>query len=94
MALRTWRSKTWKQQSVLMKNNVGAFIAACAGMFLFGVTLITLGSVATDLKSKFDLDGVEAGTLFSILPFGILAVLAGCGGGGNDGEADGNQSDC
>lgn len=55
-----------------MKNNLAAFIAACAGMFLFGVTLITLGSVATDLKSKFHLDGVEAGTLFSILPFGIL----------------------
>ena len=48
------------------------FVAACAGMFLFGVTLITLGSVATDLKSKFNLDGVTAGTLFSILPFGIL----------------------
>lgn len=55
-----------------MKNNLAAFVAACAGMFLFGVTLITLGSVATDLKSKFDLDAVEAGTLFSILPFGIL----------------------
>ena len=48
------------------------FVAACAGMFLFGVTLITLGSVATELKSKFNLDGVTAGTLFSILPFGIL----------------------
>jgi MFS transporter, FHS family, glucose/mannose:H+ symporter len=55
-----------------MKNNLTAFIAACAGMFLFGVTLITLGSVATDLKEKFQLDGIAAGTLFSILPFGIL----------------------
>ncbi|MBO9681667.1 MAG: MFS transporter [Flavisolibacter sp.] len=56
-----------------MKNNLAAFVAACAGMFLFGVTLITLGSVATDLKEKFQLDGIAAGTLFSILPFGILS---------------------
>lgn len=56
-----------------MNKNLAAFIGACAGMFLFGITLITLGSVATDLKSKFQLDGVAAGTLFSILPFGILA---------------------
>jgi len=55
-----------------MKNNLPAFVAACAGMFLFGVTLITLGSVATDLREKFQLDGIAAGTLFSILPFGIL----------------------
>ncbi|HEY6956982.1 MAG TPA: MFS transporter, partial [Flavisolibacter sp.] len=53
-------------------NRKTAFIAACAGMFLFGITLITLGSVATDLKMKFQLDGVASGTLFSILPFGIL----------------------
>jgi MFS family permease len=56
-----------------MKNNFATFVAACAGMFLFGITLITLGSVATDLKSKFQLDGIAAGTLFSILPFGILS---------------------
>lgn len=55
-----------------MKKNIPVFIAACAGMFLFGITLITLGSVATDLKAKFSLDGIAAGTLFSILPLGIL----------------------
>ena len=55
-----------------MNKNQVAFTAACAGMFLFGITLITLGSVATDLKLKFQLNGVAAGTLFSILPFGIL----------------------
>lgn len=55
-----------------MNKNLVAFIAACAGMFLFGITLITLGSVATDLKIKFQLNGIAAGTLFSILPFGIL----------------------
>ena len=55
-----------------MGKNILAFVAACAGMFLFGVTLITLGSVATDLRFKFQLSGTDAGTLFSILPFGIL----------------------
>jgi MFS transporter, FHS family, glucose/mannose:H+ symporter len=55
-----------------MSKNLLVFIAACAGMFLFGITLITLGSVATNLRSKFHLSGTDAGTLFSILPFGIL----------------------
>lgn len=42
-------------------------------MLLFGVSLITLGSVATALREKFQLDAIAAGTLFSILPIGILA---------------------
>lgn len=48
------------------------FFSACLGMLLFGVTLITLGAVAPGLKAKFSLDEIEAGTLFSILPVGIL----------------------
>ncbi len=48
------------------------FWAACAGMLLFGICLITLGSVAADLREKFQLDEISAGTLFSILPLGIL----------------------
>ncbi len=55
-----------------MKGNLFAFIAACMGMFLFGITLITLGTVATDLRGKFQLTGIQSGTLFSILPMGIL----------------------
>ena len=42
------------------------------GMLLFGIELITLGSVASDLKLKFQLDDIASGTLFSILPLGIL----------------------
>lgn len=53
------------------KNKV--IIAAYAGMLLFGITLITLGAVAQDLRGKFNLDAEAAGTLFSILPLGILA---------------------
>ena len=48
------------------------FGAACAGLLLFGMGLITLGSVAPNLKEKFHLDEISSGTLFSILPFGIL----------------------
>jgi MFS transporter, FHS family, glucose/mannose:H+ symporter len=49
------------------------FFCACLGMLLFGASLITLGSVATGLREKFLLDAIAAGTLFSILPIGILA---------------------
>jgi FHS family glucose/mannose:H+ symporter-like MFS transporter len=49
------------------------FWSACMGMLLFGITFITLGAVVPGLKAKFGLDDLTAGTLFSILPFGILA---------------------
>ena len=49
------------------------FWAACIGMLFFGIGLITLGSVAPDLKVKLHLDAIASGTLFSILPLGILA---------------------
>jgi FHS family glucose/mannose:H+ symporter-like MFS transporter len=48
------------------------FLSACLGMLLFGVSLVTLGSVAPGLREKFSLDSISFGTLFSILPFGIL----------------------
>jgi MFS family permease len=49
------------------------FWSACAGMLLFGIALITLGAIAPDLREKLNLDDLSAGTLFSVLPFGILA---------------------
>lgn len=42
-------------------------------MLVFGISLITLGSIATPLREKFRMDGIASGTLFSILPVGILA---------------------
>lgn len=44
------------------------FISACLGMLLFGIGLITLGSVAIGLQEKFHLDKISSGTLFSICP--------------------------
>jgi MFS transporter, FHS family, glucose/mannose:H+ symporter len=55
-----------------MYNKKLVFWAACFGMLLFGICLITLGSIAPDLKIKFQLNDISAGTLFSILPIGIL----------------------
>ncbi len=55
----------------MYKKNL-VFTAACFGMLLFGIGLITLGSVAGDLKTKFMLDEIASGTLFSIMPIGIL----------------------
>ncbi len=48
------------------------FWASCLGMLLFGIVLITLGSITPDLKIKLDLSEIESGTLFSIMPVGIL----------------------
>src|SRR5690606_16760078 len=56
--------------SMYKKNLV--FIAACLGMLLFGISLITLDSLATNLQQKFNLDGIASVTLFSILPIGLL----------------------
>lgn len=55
-----------------MYNKTIVFWAACTGMLLFGISLTTLGSVVPDLRARFALDEIAAGTLFSILPIGIL----------------------
>lgn len=49
------------------------FWSACLGMLLFGIGLITLGAILPDLRIRHSLSAVEAGTLFSILPIGIIA---------------------
>lgn len=48
------------------------FGLACLGMLLFGIGLIMLGAVLPDLRIKHSLDAVQAGTLFSVLPVGII----------------------
>jgi FHS family glucose/mannose:H+ symporter-like MFS transporter len=56
-----------------MKNNPLVFYAACLGMLLFGMVMVTLGSILPSIVEKFHLAQIEAGSLVSILPFGILA---------------------
>lgn len=55
-----------------MFNKKLIFWASCLGIFLFGIVLITLGSITPDLKVKLGLSEIESGTLFSIMPIGIL----------------------
>lgn len=49
------------------------FSAACIGMLLFGVVMISLGSILPEVTGKFKLNEAEAGFLLTLLPLGILA---------------------
>lgn len=55
-----------------MHNKQRVFGGACMGILLFGVGITTLGSVKQALMLRFGLSEIGAGTLFSILPLGIL----------------------
>jgi len=48
------------------------FTAACLGMLLFGIVIISLGSILPSIIEKFHLDKIQAGSLAAILPAGIL----------------------
>lgn len=48
------------------------FGAACLGMLLFGIVMISLGSLLPDIKEKVLLDGTAMGRLATLLPLGIL----------------------
>lgn len=58
------RSSAWSKKAV--------FTAACAGMFFFGIALISLGSILPFLSAKFSLDGPAAATVVTFLPAGVL----------------------
>lgn len=49
-----------------------AFLAAGLGMLLFGITMISLGSVLPEMVVKFQVGEREAGLLTSVLPLGVL----------------------
>lgn len=48
------------------------FIAASLAMLLFGIVLISLGSVLPHLREQFKLSDLSTGSLLSILPFSLL----------------------
>lgn len=54
------------------RQNQQVFWAACAGMLLFGIAFITLGSVTAALRAKFELNELAFGALFALLPLGII----------------------
>lgn len=53
-------------------NSLLVFVAASLGMLLFGIVLISLGSVLPHLRDQFGLSDLSTGYLLSILPFGLL----------------------
>lgn len=49
------------------------FIGSCAGMLLFGIVFLSLGTVLTFVRQQYGLSELQAGSLTALLPFGILA---------------------
>jgi len=49
-----------------------AFTLACAGMLVFGVVLTSLGAVLPEITERFGVTKAAAGSLFTLLSFGIL----------------------
>jgi FHS family glucose/mannose:H+ symporter-like MFS transporter len=55
-----------------MYNKKLAFTAACVDILVFGIGIISLGSILPYLTEKFMLDDMQKGILASLLPAGIL----------------------
>ena len=55
-----------------MYNKKVVFGAACVGMLLFGMVMLSLGTINTFLTDKFSLDTITVGSLAALLPLGIL----------------------
>jgi len=55
-----------------MYNKKLVFSAACVDILVFGIGVISLGSILPYLTDKFALDDLAKGTLASMLPLGIL----------------------
>lgn len=55
-----------------MKSRTITFISVFAGILLFGVSMVLIGSVLPLLKLRLGLSDIVAGGLFSILPLGLL----------------------
>lgn len=56
-----------------MYNRAKVFAAACIGLLLFGMTLITLGSIMPTLPGRFPGEEISQAALVALLPAGLLA---------------------
>lgn len=56
-----------------MYSKAKVFSAASTGMFFFGISLITLGSVLPSLSLKFGLSEMQISSVVTLLPAGVLA---------------------
>jgi len=48
------------------------FAAACIGMLLFGIVMISIGSILPSISAKLSLDEARQGMIATMLPLGIL----------------------
>ena len=48
------------------------FTIACMGMLVFGIVLTSLGSILPEITERFGVSKTQAGSLFTLLSFGIL----------------------
>lgn len=55
-----------------MQNKSVPFAANFTGIFLFGISMVVIGSLLPMLKTRFAMSDLEAGSLFSVLPIGLL----------------------
>ena len=56
-----------------MTSRRALFACACLGMLTFGIVLTTLGAVLPSVIEQFGIGKAEAGSLFLLMTFGILA---------------------
>lgn len=56
-----------------MTSRKALFACACLGMLAFGIVLTTLGAVLPSIVERFGIGKTEAGSLFLLMTFGILA---------------------
>lgn len=56
-----------------MSSRRALFACACVGMLTFGIVLTILGAVLPNVIERFGIDKAQAGSLFLLMTFGILA---------------------
>ena len=56
-----------------MSSRRALFACACLGILTFGIVLTTLGAVLPTVIERFGIDKAQAGSLFLLMTFGILA---------------------
>lgn len=57
-----------------MRSQRALFVCACLGMLTFGIVLTILGAVLPSIIERFGLDKAQAGSLFLLMTFAILAA--------------------
>jgi fucose permease len=55
-------------------NQRAVFAVACMGMLVFGIVLTSLGAILPEITTRFGVSKAEAGSLFTLMSFGILVA--------------------